>query len=138
MLEELDMLVKSFDSLDTTISALVSDLVQKQGVTEDVVQAHFEKLMSGIVTPHDPKKIQKSVVITAAVEWRVGETVKCGILFTSGVGNLVLGERGLCFGPQDVPAEHLKLKNRIRQSSSGDCESKTQEGGSVELCDPAS
>ena len=116
MLEELNMLVKSFDSLDTRISALVNDLVQKQGVTEDVVQAHFEKLMSGIATPHDPRKIQKSVLITAAAEWRVGETVKCGILFISDVGNLVLGERGLCFGPQDVPAEHLKLKTEFAKA----------------------
>jgi hypothetical protein len=110
MLEELDHLVRSFDSLDAKVSVLVNDLMKKRGVTEDVVQAQFEKLMSGIAAPHDPKKLQKSVVITAASEWKVGEAVKCGILFVSDAGNLVLGERGLCLGPQAIPTEHLKVK----------------------------
>jgi hypothetical protein len=110
MLDELAALVKSFDTLDAKVSALVHDLMQKRGVTEHVVQAQFEKLMSGISAPHDPQKLQKLVVITAACEWKVGETVKCGILFVSDAGNLVLGERGLCLGPQEIPSEHLRPK----------------------------
>ena len=116
MLEELDLLVKSFDSLDAKVSALVHDLMQKRGVTEEILQAQFEKLMSGIAAPHNPKKVPKSVVITAASEWKVGETVKCGILFISDAGNLVLGERGLCFGPQQIPAEHLKPKTEFAKA----------------------
>jgi hypothetical protein len=113
MLEELAALVKSFDSLDAKVSALVNDLMQKRGVSEDIVQAQFEKMISGMSAPHDPKRLQKSVVISAACEWKVGETVKCGILFISDAGNLVLGEKGLCRGPQDIPPEHLKAKTEF-------------------------
>jgi|SRR5579859_272265 len=110
MLEELATLVKFFDSLDIKASVRVDDLLQKGGVTEDIVQTHFEKLMSGTATAHDPRTLQKSVVISAVCEWRVGDTVKSGILFVSDVGNLVLGQKGLCYGPKEIPAEHLKPK----------------------------
>lgn len=110
MLEELVTLVKFFDALDVKVSVLVDDLLRKSGVTEAIVQAHLDKLMSGVTTAHDPRRLQKPVVISAACEWKVGETVKSGILFISDAGNLVLGEKGLCYGPQDIPAEDLKPK----------------------------
>lgn len=110
MLEELTNVSAHFDSLDRKLSVRTRAFMQAKGVGQEELQRQFAKLMSGMESPHDPKRIRNAVVITGACEWRVADSVKCAIMFTSDAGNLVLGRTGLCLGPQRIPLEHMNPK----------------------------
>ena len=116
MIGELEGLTAHFDFLDRELTKLVHDLMAEKGVTEDVLRKHLDALLIGGAMPHDPRRLRDPVTITAACEWRVCDSVESAILFASDAGNLVLGERGLCFGPQGIPAEHLKVKTEFAKA----------------------
>ncbi|HEX7423358.1 MAG TPA: hypothetical protein VF311_05665 [Terriglobales bacterium] len=108
MLRELASIGDRFASLDEEVSEVTNPFI-----TEEVLQTHLEKLLSGAEVPHDPKRVQNPIVLVAAYEWRVGgsENFKSKLILASEEGKyLVLGERGLCFGPQTIPAEELFMK----------------------------
>lgn len=107
MLDELRETTAHFDSIDAELTKLTHGLMEKHGVTQAVVDRELHKMLEGVEPPHDPKQIRKPVTITGACEWRVGDSVECAIVFTSDTGNLVLGEMGLCLGPQNIPPEQL-------------------------------
>jgi hypothetical protein len=130
ILLELQGFVDHFDSLDAGLSRLTNGLMEDKGVSQEVVQAHLAKLLSGEAAPHDPRSVQNPVEITAACEWRQGDSIQCAILFTSNVGNLVLGEKGLCFGPQDIPAEHLRPKSEFAKALPSTVNPKPKKAGS--------
>src|ERR1035438_7210436 len=108
MLRELASIGDRFVTVDEELSELTAGVV-----SEEVVQTHLEKLLSGAAAPHDPRRVENAVVLVAAYEWRVGDSgdVKCKLVLASEDGKyLILGEKGLCFGPQTIPAGELFVK----------------------------
>lgn len=130
MISELKGFATRFDSLDNEISELTHDLMERKGVSQEVVQAHLVSLLAGAATPHDPTRLRSPVVITAACEWRAGDSVKSAIIFISDAGNLVLGEKGLCLGPQGIPTEHLKVKAEFSKAFPANVNPKPKKAGS--------
>jgi hypothetical protein len=108
MLRELSSIGDQFVSLDGELSELTAGFVN-----EEVMQTYLEKLLSGAEAPHDPKRVPNPTVLVAAYEWRVGNTgdVKHKLVLASDKGKyLLLGEKGLCFGPESIPAGELFVK----------------------------
>jgi hypothetical protein len=110
MLRELKNLVDRFDSLDGQLSERTNRAAREKGVSEEALQAHFDRILAGVDAPHDPRKIRGPITVTRACEWRLGDSVECGIVLVSDAGNLVLGRNGLVLGPQAIPKEQLKTK----------------------------
>jgi hypothetical protein len=130
MIQELNALINLFGSLDAEVTELTRNLMEEKGVAQDVVRKELEKLLSGVEAPYDPKRLRNPVQITAAYEWRIGEEVKCGIIFHSDAGNLLLGEKGLCFGPQQIPTEQLKPRAEFAKALPATVKPKPKKAGS--------
>jgi hypothetical protein len=112
MVRELAGMADRFDNLDDQLSELTTQFRQTRGITDEVVNTHLEKLVAAIEPPHNPERVPNQVVLAAAYEWRTssGEVKSNLILGSHGGRHLVLGERGLCLGPRDIPADELFLK----------------------------
>ncbi|MFZ0478450.1 MAG: hypothetical protein WAL71_04820 [Terriglobales bacterium] len=130
MIGELQALAKRFDGLDSEISGLTHNLMERKGVSKEVVEAYLVSLLDGTATPHDSMRLRSPVVITAACRWKVGDDIKSEIIFTSNAGNLVPGEKGLCWGPQGIPNEHLQVRAEFAKAFPANVNPKPKNVGS--------
>src|ERR1700722_262168 len=115
MIEELSNMGSLFESLDVRLSELARETVAKNGLTKQMLDAITEteiaELQSGVGEPYSPERVPKTIEIVSAYEWRTGTTVHCALVFASSEGKyLILGEYGLCFGPQNIPPKELTAK----------------------------
>ncbi len=110
-----------FQYLDEEISELAREYTKRRGISVEALESsttdHLKGLIAGVVKPHDPRRVPNPVEIVAAYEWRVDGTVKSKLVLTSQDGRyLVLGEKGLCYGPQDIPAQELVVKGHFEKA----------------------
>ena len=115
MIRELTALAEYFESLDASMTKLTRDISEQKGLSTEALQIHVHKNMedldSGIAKPYRPERVPNRIEIIAAYEWRAGEIVKCGLVLQSRGGRyLIIGEKGMCYGPQDIPAEELVVR----------------------------
>jgi hypothetical protein len=115
MIRELVRMGNRFESLDQELGELARGIVQRRGLTKEVLQAETaaetEALLSGDARPYRPERVPNPIEIVTAYEWRTDSTVKSKLILGSKDGKyLVLGDRGLCYGPQNIPAEELVVK----------------------------
>ena len=115
MVEELSDMANRLECLDRALSELACESVQKRGLTkemlDEITETEVRKLVAGTAEPIRPKRVPKTVGISCAYEWRKGTVLRCPLVFASREGKfLILGENGLCFGPQDIPPEELVAK----------------------------
>jgi hypothetical protein len=115
MIEELLRMGNRFESLDKELRQLARGIAQQRGLKREDLQAriaaHKEELLSGAAKPYRPERVPNPIEIVGAYEWRVDGTIKSKLVLTSEDGKyLVLGERGLCYGPQNIPAKELVVK----------------------------
>jgi len=115
LIEELTTLGEHFESLDGTLTTLTHDITEQKGMSKETLRGHIRKsmkdLQSGTAKPYKPQRVPNRIEVTGAYEWRAGNIVKSGLVLKSMEGKyLILGEKGLCYGPQDIPPEELVLK----------------------------
>lgn len=111
MLEELSNLASGFSALDERLTELGDEFMRRKGIPNEAVQTHVADLLAGATQPHDPERVPNPVEITTAFEWRTTNTGGCKLILVSGAGEyLLLGERGLCFGPQNIATQELFVK----------------------------
>ena len=115
MIKELVSMGNRFESLDQELGQLARGIAQQRGLTKEVLQAQtaaeMEELLSGAAKPYRPERVPNPIEIVAAYERRTDTTVKSKLILGSKDGKyLVLGERGLCYGPQNIPAKELVVK----------------------------
>jgi hypothetical protein len=115
MIRELVEMGNCFESLDQELGQLARGIAQRRGLTKEVLKAQTaaetEALLSGDARPYRPERVPNPIEIVTAYEWRTDSTVKSKLILGSKDGKyLVLGDRGLCYGPQNIPAEELVVK----------------------------
>lgn len=115
MIEELLSMGSHFESLDEELRELALGLAERRGLTRNVLQAQtaagMEELLSGAAKPYRPRRVPNPIEIVAAYEWRTDSTVKSKLILASRDGKyVVLGDRGLRYGPQNIPAKELAVK----------------------------
>jgi hypothetical protein len=115
MIEELVSLGNGFESLDGKLDELACGIVQERGLTKEMLQIHtdaeMKELMSGASEPYRPQRVPNPIEIVSAYEWRADTTIKCALVLASSDGKyLLLGERGLCYGPQNISDKELVVK----------------------------
>ena len=112
MLEELSNLASRFSALDEQLTELADEFMHRKGITNETVEAHLAELLAGAIQPHNSERVPNPIEITAAYDWRTSNTSGCKLILVSGAGeNLLLGERGLCFGPQNIAVQELFVKS---------------------------
>jgi hypothetical protein len=121
MLEELRHLVNMFESLDKALTRLTRNVAAQKGLPEEKLRTHlentFEALQSGKGKVYRPQRVPNPVEITGAYEWRAGRVDKCGLILKSNHGRyLIVGEKGLCYGPQDIPMGELLLRPEFQKA----------------------
>lgn len=121
MLEELRALVNTFESLDKDLTRLTRNVAAKKGLPEKELRVHFENtleaLQSGKEKVYRPERVPNPVEITGAYEWRAGSVVKSGLILESKGGQyLIVGEKGLCYGPQDIPKNELLVRAEFQKA----------------------
>lgn len=120
MITELVTIGENFDSLDRELSELAREIVERRGLTKEILQAHtaaaMEELLSGATKPYRPDRVPKLIEIVGAYEWRT-DSIKSKLIMTSKSGRyLLLGERGLCYGPQNIPTNELVEKTEFKRA----------------------
>jgi hypothetical protein len=115
MIEELVSLGNRFEALDAKLDELSGEMMQARGLSKEMLQINTEtelkELLSGASEPYRPQRVPNPTEIVSAYEWRANSVTKCALVLASNDGKfLLLGERGLCYGPQDVPVNELILK----------------------------
>jgi hypothetical protein len=115
MIAELCGMRELFESLDNELETLTREQVKRRGLSPDFLEnktkEHLERVLAGIQNFHDPDLPPNPVEIVGAYEWRLGTAVKCGLVLKSRDGKLlILGEKGLCYGPQNIPEQDLIKK----------------------------
>jgi hypothetical protein len=111
-----------FEYLDNELAELTREYTKRRGISADALESsttdHLKGLIAGVMKPHDPQRVPNPVEIIAAYEWRVDGTVKSKLVLASHDGRyLVLGEKGFCYGPQDISAqEELVLKAHFEKA----------------------
>lgn len=115
MIRELVRMGNRFESLDQELGELARGIAQRRGLSKEVLQAQTaaetEALLSDAAKPYRPERVPNPIEIVTAYEWRADSTVKSKLILGSKDGKyLVLGDRGLCYGPQNIPAEELVVK----------------------------
>jgi hypothetical protein len=118
MLVELRELGNRFEVLDDNLNDLTQKNLERRGLEpqtlEALVETRLREYSAGAADPWDPKPVPKEIEVVAAYEWRVGTATDFNMIFASVEGTyLVLGERGLCFGPHDIPAHQLCIRSDI-------------------------
>ena len=121
MITELNWMMFRFQYLDEELSELTRECTRRRGISAEALESSTEdymrELLAGAMKPHDPQRVPNPVEIAAAYEWRVDGTVKGKLVLASQDGKfLVLGERGVCYGPQDIPAQELILKAHFEKA----------------------
>ncbi|HVB57989.1 MAG TPA: hypothetical protein VNE63_16390 [Candidatus Acidoferrales bacterium] len=121
MIEELTTLGKHFESLDAKLTRLTRDITEQKGLSKESLRISIRKAMtdlqSGIAKPYRPQRVPNRIEITAAYEWRAGAIVKSGLVLQSKDGEyLIIGEKGLCYGPQDIPVDELVLRTEFAKA----------------------
>jgi len=115
MIDELSSIAERLELLDRKLSELTRETVAKRGLTKQVLDAITEtevaQLRSGAGESYRPERVPKTIEIVSAYEWRTDSTVRCALVLASREGKyLILGEYGLCFGPQNIPPKQLVAK----------------------------
>jgi hypothetical protein len=115
MIAELHRLGHLFESLDTELEALTQAQARRRGLSAEVLEEqtrnHLERVLAGVEHFHSPSLPPNPLEIVAAYEWRGGGTAKCGLVFASRDSKfLILGEKGICYGPQNIPLHELVRK----------------------------
>jgi hypothetical protein len=121
MLEELQSLVNTFESLDKTLTRLTRNVAAQKGLPEEKLRIHLENtlkaLQLGKAKVYRPEQVPNPVEITGAYEWRAGSVVKSGLILKSDGGQyLIVGEKGLCYGPQDIPTDELLVRAEFQKA----------------------
>jgi hypothetical protein len=121
MIKELTTLGEHFESLDSRLTRLTHDITQQKGMSNETLRGHIRKsmkdLQSGIAKPYKPERVPNRIEVTGAYVWRAGNIVKSGLVLKSREGkHLIVGEQGLCYGPQDIPPEELVLKPEFEKA----------------------
>jgi hypothetical protein len=121
MIEELLRMGDRFESLDNELRQLARGIAQQRGLKREDLQAqiaaHGEELLSGAAKPFRPERVPNPIKIVGAYEWRTTGTIKSKLVLTSDDGKcLILGERGLCYGPQNIPANELITKTDFEKA----------------------
>lgn len=121
MIEELLILGNRFKFLDGRSMELARRIAQQRGLTKEALETETEseikRLLSGTSEPYKPERVPNPVEIVSACEWRAESTVKCALVLVSNDAKyLLLGERGLCYGPQNIPVEELVVKKNFARA----------------------
>jgi len=121
MLEGLRTLVNTFESLDRTLTRLARNVAAQKGLPEEKLRIHvqntFKALQSGNAKVYRPERVPNPVEITGAYEWRAGGVVKSGLILKSSGGQyLIVGEKGLCYGPQNIPRDELIVRAEFQNA----------------------
>jgi hypothetical protein len=121
MIEELHWMTQRFDSLDEELSELARECVKGRGFSAEDLEAHtathLQELLTGVAKPHDPEQVPSPIEIVAAYEWQADSAVGCKLVLASTDGKyLILGEKGLCYGPQNIPARELHVKANFEKA----------------------
>ena len=121
MITELHRMRDRFESLDEELAELARQCVKRRGLSVEALEAyaavHMEELLAGVVEPHNPEHVPNPIEIVAAYEWRVDSTVKSKLVLASKDGRyLILGEKGLCYGPQNIAAQDLVVKTHFEKA----------------------
>lgn len=121
MITELNGMMFRFEYLDEELAGLTREYTKRKGISAEALESstadHLKVLLAGLMEPHNPQRVPNPVEIVAAYEWRVDGTIKSKLVLASQDGKyLVLGERGLCYGPQDISAQELVLKAHFEKA----------------------
>lgn len=121
MITELHQMRHRFESLDEKLTELTQECAKRRGLSVEVLEAHtaahMEELLAGVMEPPNPQRVPNPVEIVAAYEWRVDSTVKSKLILASKDGRyLILGEKGLCYGPQNISAHELVVKAHFEKA----------------------
>lgn len=121
MITELHRMRNRFESLDDELAELARECVKRRGLSAEVLEAYttaqVAELLAGAVEPHDPEYVPNPIEIVAAYEWRMDSTVKSKLVLASKDGrHLILGEKGLCYGPQNIAAQDLVVKTHFEKA----------------------
>src|SRR5271157_453410 len=121
MITELNWMNFRFDYLDKELAELTREYSKRRGIDVEVLEVstenHMQELLAGVMEPHSPCRVPNPVEIVGAYDWRVDGTVKSKLVLASQDGRyLVLGEKGLCYGPQDISVQELVLKAHFERA----------------------
>jgi hypothetical protein len=121
MLEELRTLVSRFESLDQALTRLTRKVADEKGLSEEKLRIHAENSLEGLRSGKEkvyrPERVPNPVEITGAYEWRAGSAVKSGLILKSKGGHyLIIGEKGLCYGLQDIPTDELVVRTEFQKA----------------------
>ncbi|MGA2001610.1 MAG: hypothetical protein ABSG52_16625 [Terriglobales bacterium] len=121
MITELHQMRHEFESLDEELTELTRECVKRRGLSAEVLEActaaHMEELRTGVMEPYNPERVPNPIEIVAAYEWRVESTVKSKLVLASKDGRyLILGEKGLCYGPRNISAQELVVKAHFERA----------------------
>lgn len=121
MITELQMIGHEFESLDDEVTDVARNWAEQKGLAVETLQAHsatiMEEMLNGSRKPYDPELVPNPVEIVAAYEWRAAARVKSKLVLEAKDGRyLLLGEKGLCYGPGNIPATELSLKTEFQKA----------------------
>jgi hypothetical protein len=121
LIVELQRMGDEFESLDEELTNLTREWVQQRGWSVEALENHTaaytEGLLKGIHQPHNPEHVPNPIEVVAAYEWRANGTIRSKLVLGSKDNSyLLLGERGLIYGPQSIPAEELIVKAEFEKA----------------------
>lgn len=121
MITELVTIGNDFESLDRELGELACGIAHRRGLTRQILEAHttaeMKELMSGAAKPYRPERVPNPIEIVAAYEWRTDDIIKSGLIMASKNGKyLLLGDRGLCYGPQTIPVNELVARPEFQRA----------------------
>jgi len=121
MIAELDAMRERFEALDEELTALARECAGRRGMSAEALKANkaacIAELLSGSKDKYDPKLAPNPVEIIAVYESRYDRGSKYPLVFASRDGRyLILGEKGLCYGPQNISLEELVVKEPFEKA----------------------
>ena len=121
MIKELHRMRRQFESVDEEVDELTREYTKRMGISAEALETstadHMQELLTGVMKPHDPQRVPNPVEIVGAYEWRVDGTIKSKLVLAAQDGRyLVLGEKGLCYGPHDISAQELVVKAHFEKA----------------------
>ncbi len=123
MLAELLKLANDFENLHEQVSNRTKAFLQSRGVGEDFLNEVRDKLLAGIEPATNPKRLDDSVRIVSAWAWHFDPVTPekyMLVLRTDKGENLVMGEKGLCAGPETIPDTDLVSKAEFAKALPAD------------------